>query len=486
MLDQDRTPYVDALIDFARSEPGRFNVPGHQGGVGADRSLFELVGQIGLNNDIPALVEGIDVGDPNPFQEAQRLAADAWGAKRTWFLTNGASQGNQSMCMALAHMGRELVVQRNVHSSVIDGMIMGGLTPTFAAPEIDPELGIAHCLTPDTLAEALDRCPDAAAAIIVSPTYFGASADVAALVEVAHSRGVPLVADESWGGHLHFHPDLPMSAIDAGADLVISSTHKIVGSLTQSAMLHLGSDRFEAEIIDRCVSMTESTSPNSLLCGSLDAARRQAAVYGEELLTETIGALAEARAEIRAIDGLDVLDESLLEQKSVIGWDPLRVTIDVRGTGTTGYRIAALARKLANINVELTSDTVAVAVFGIGTGNPARVLRLVDGIIAAVDQIGAEPPTTKPEFATPPPWGETAMIPREAFLGPQDVVPFSEAEGRIAAEPLATYPPGIPNVLPGERLTRETLDFITDSVEHGGYVRGAADRELTTLRVVAE
>ncbi|MBK5110918.1 MAG: aminotransferase class V-fold PLP-dependent enzyme [Thermoleophilia bacterium] len=486
MLDQNRTPYVDALIEFARSEPGRFNVPGHQGGVGADRSLFELVGQIGLTNDIPALIEGIDVGEPNPFQEAQHLAAEAWGAKRTWFLLNGASQGNQAMCMAVAHMGAELVVQRNVHSSVIDGMIMAGLKPTFAAPEIDPELGIAHCLTPETLTEALDRCPDAAAAIVVSPTYFGASADVAALADVAHSRGVPLVVDESWGAHLHFHPDLPQSAINAGADLVVSSTHKIVGSLTQSAMIHLSSDRFEAEIIDRCVSMTESTSPNSLLCGSLDAARRQAAVYGEELLTETIAALSEARSEIRSIDGLDVLDESLLRQKSVIGWDPLRLTIDARGTGTTGYRIAALGRQLANINLELTSDTVAVAVFGIGTGNPARVLRLVDGVIAAVDHIGAEPPSTKPEFAPPPPWGEPAMTPRDAFLGAQDVVPFTEAEGRISAEPLATYPPGIPNVLPGERLTRETLDFITDSIDHGGYVRGAADREMSTLRVVAE
>ncbi|MGB0121253.1 MAG: DegT/DnrJ/EryC1/StrS family aminotransferase, partial [Solirubrobacterales bacterium] len=235
MQDQDHTPYVDALLEFAQSDPGRYNVPGHQGGTGADESLRLLVGQSGLADDIPALIEGIDIGDNNPFQQAQKLAAEAWGAKRTWFLINGASQGNQAMCMAVAHMGGELVVQRNVHSSVIDGMIMAGLKPTFAAPEIDPELGVAHCLTPEALADALDRCPNAAAAVIVSPTYFGASADVAALARVAHSRGVPLVADESWGAHLHFHPALPQTAIEAGADLVISSTHKIVGSLTQSA-----------------------------------------------------------------------------------------------------------------------------------------------------------------------------------------------------------------------------------------------------------
>lgn len=483
---QDRTPYVDALLEFAQSDPGRFNVPGHQGGIGADAHLHLLAGQTGLADDIPALLEGIDVGDGNAFQEAQTLAAEAWGARRTWFLINGASQGNQAMCLAVAHMGGDLVVQRNVHSSVIDGMIMAGLKPTFAAPELDPDLGVAHCLTAAALDEALVRCPDAAAAVVVSPTYFGACADIAALAEVAHGHGVPLVADEAWGAHLKFHPDLPPSAIEGGADLVISSTHKIVGSLTQSAMIHLATDRFDEAIIDRCISMTESTSPNSLLCGSLDAARRQAAVDGERLLTETISVLADAREEIRAIPGLDVLDERLLDSESVAGWDPLRLTIDVRGTGSTGYHIAALARDLAGVNLELASDTVAVAVFGMATGTPQRARRLIDGILTALEAIESEPVSDKPEFAPPPLWGEPAMTPREAFLGRQEVVPFKEAEGRIAAEPLATYPPGIPNVLPGERLTRETLDYITDSVDHGGYVRGAADRELTTLRVIAE
>jgi arginine/lysine/ornithine decarboxylase len=486
MPDQNSTPYVDALLEFAQSDPGRFNVPGHQGGIGADDSLHLLAGQTGLTDDIPALIEGIDVGADNPFQQAQQLAAEAWGSARTWFLVNGASQGNQVMCLAVAHMGPEIVVQRNVHSSVIDGMIMAGLKPTFAAPEVDPELGVAHCLTREALAEALDRCPGASAAVVVSPTYFGAAADVAGLAEVAHSRGVPLVVDEAWGAHLKFHPELPRDALGSGADLVISSTHKIVGSLTQSAMLHLGrGGRFEAEIIDRCVSMTESTSPNSLLCGSLDAARRQAVMHGREMLEETIQVLHQARAELREIDGLDVLDHSLLENESVVGWDPLRLTIDVRGTGESGYRIAHLARELSNVNLELASDTVAVAVFGLGTGTPARARRLIDGLITAVEELEVSPPKKKPEFALPPPWGETAMTPRSAFLARQEVVPFRAAAGRISAEPLATYPPGIPNVLPGEVLTPETLDFIADSIDHGGYVRGAADRDLTTLRVVA-
>src|SRR6201994_3518972 len=238
---QDKTPYVDALLEYSARETGRFQVPGHKGGLAADPAMVELGGMTGLVNDIPSVTEGGDIGpEPTPFQQAQLLAAGAWGARRSWFLVNGASQGNHATCMALGHMGEEVVVQRNVHSSVIDGLVLNGMRPTFVAPELDPDLGIAHGLTPESLAAAFDSAPNAVAAMIVSPTYFGACADVAALAEVAHGRGLPLVVDEAWGAHLHFHPALPQDALAAGADLVTSSTHKIVGALTQAAMLHLG------------------------------------------------------------------------------------------------------------------------------------------------------------------------------------------------------------------------------------------------------
>jgi lysine decarboxylase len=232
--------------------------------------------------------------------------------------------------------------------------------------------------------------------------------------------------------------------------------------------------------------MTESTSPNSLLLGSLDAARRQAAVHGEELLTNTLEVLAGARAELDSMPGLEVIGNRLLERESVLAFDPLRLTIDVRGTGTTGYRVAEKLRETANINVELAADSVIVAVFGMASGLPTRARRLLDGIETTLGELEAERPDELPAFAPPPPWGEPRMTPRDAFLAAQDVVAFDQAEGRIAAEPLATYPPGVPNVLPGEVLTRETLDYIRESVEGGGFVRGATDRGLETLRVVRE
>jgi arginine decarboxylase len=483
--DQESTPYVDALLAYAALEPGRFQVPGHKGGAGADPALRELVGEAGLRNDIPSVTEGVDIGpEPTPFQQAQLLAAEAWGAQRTWFLMNGASQGNHSTCMALAHGGNRVVVQRNVHSSVIDGLVLSGMRPTFVAPELDPELGIAHGLTPDSLAAALDATPGAVAAMVVSPTYFGACADVATLAAVAHGHGVPLVVDEAWGAHLHFHPDLPTDALASGADLVTSSTHKIVGSLTQAAMLHLGAGgRIDAAVVDRCVSLVETTSPSGLLTGSLDAARRQAHVHGAELLGETLEAVAATRAEIERIPGLAVLDESMVGRPGIAGWDPLRLSIDVRGTGTTGYRLAKAAFYTSGLDLELYSENVVVAIFGLGEPAAAAGERLVAGLRKALDGLEAEPGAPDEKLAPPPPWGELVMTPREAFLGPQEVIPFDAAAGRIAAEGLAAYPPGIPNVLPGERLTAETLDYIRESVAHGGYVRGGSDRELKTLRV---
>jgi lysine decarboxylase len=483
--DQDSTPYVDALLAYSALEPGRFQVPGHKGGAGADPAMRELVGEVGLRNDIPSVTEGVDIGpEPTPFQQAQLLAADAWGAARTWFLVNGASQGNHATCLALAHGGSRVVVQRNVHSSVIDGLVLSGMRPTFVAPELDPELGITHGLTPDSLAAGLDETPGAVAAMVVSPTYFGACADVAALAEVAHERGVPLVVDEAWGAHLHFHPSLPADALTSGADLVTSSTHKIVGSLTQAAMLHLGTGgRIDGAVVDRCVSLVETTSPSGLLSGSLDAARRQAAVHGVELLGETLAAVARTREAVAEIPGLAVLDETMVGQPGIAGWDPLRLSIDVRGTGSTGYRLAKTIFHSHGIDLELYSENVVVAIFGLGEPAAAAGGRLLAALRAAVGEIEAEPGPAQAKLAPPPPWGELVLSPREAFLGPQEVIPFDSAAGRIAAEGLAAYPPGIPNVLPGERLTAETLDYIRESVAHGGYVRGGSDRELKTLRV---
>ncbi len=486
-VDQEEAPYLDAVVAYAARNPGRFHVPGHKGGEGADPQLVTALGRAAFEHDVPAGIEGIDIGPDSAFQRAQRLAAEAWGARRSWFLISGASQGNHAACLVLRHAGRKVVAQRNVHSSTVDGIVLGGLEPAFVAPELDAELGIAHCLTSESLADALERTPDAVAALTVSPTYFGAVADVRGLADVAHDRGVPLIVDEAWGAHLRFSEDLPESALECGADLVLSSVHKLFGSLTQSAILHLGRDELiDADVVDRCVTLTESTSPSALLTASLDAARRQAAVRGAKLLAETVAGVERAREAIRQIPGLEVLDERLIGRPGVHDWDPLRLSVDVRGTGSTGTRLGTLMRELDDVNLELVSENVIVAVFGAGENAAASAERLVSALSHAVETLGADEEPPKRPLTPPPPWGSLELPPRTAFFGPQEVIPFGEAVGRIAAESLAAYPPGIPNVLPGERLTRETVDYVNEVVEHGGWVRGAVDRSLKTIRVVVE
>jgi len=485
---QTEAPYLDALRAFAERRPGRLQVPGHKGGEAADPGLVEAIGERALSLDIPALTPGIDQGpEPTPFQQAQLMAAEAWGARRSWFLVNGASQGNHVALLTLGHEGSELIVQRNAHSSTIDALVVSGMRPSFVAPEIDPELRIAHCITPSALAGALDEAPAAVGATVVSPTYFGAVADVEGLVEVCHARGVPLIVDEAWGAHFPFHRDLPVPALALGADLVISSTHKVVGSVTQSAMVHLGEgDLIDEEVVDRCVTLLESTSPSSLLSGSLDAARRLAATRGPELLSRTIAGLHELRAAVRKVPGLDVLDERLVGAPGVHAYDPLRVVIDMRGTGRSGYELARRLTERDDLFLELAGENIIVAVFGMAEDVAATGARLVAALREELDSLPEPHDGVGGAFAPPPPWGELVMTPREAFLGPQEVVPAADAVGRVAAESLAAYPPGIPNVLPGECLTGETLDYVRQALEAGGSLRGASDRELRTIRAVVE
>src|SRR5437763_3686518 len=257
-------------------------------------------------------------------------------------------------------------------------------------------------------------------------------------------------------------------------------------------MLHLGVEsdgRLDENVVDRAVTLVESTSPSSLLTASLDAQRRYAACHGHELLGETMSAMEATRDAVRSIHGLDVLDERFVGRPGVFDYDPLRLAIDVRGLAVTGYDLATLLRERADVNLELAGENVIVAVFGMGERALEIGRRLVAALEDAVATLGVDDgagPGSGGEFAPPPPWGELVMGPREAFFAPQEVVPVEAAVGRIATESLAAYPPGIPNVLPGEVLTAETLDYIHQTLELGGSLRGASDRRLRTLRVVCE
>jgi len=486
--DQPTAPYLEAVVAYATRGSTRFHVPGHKGGAGADPGLRAALGWAALGADIPQDIEGIDLGpEPTPYQRAEQLAAEAHGAARTFFLTNGASQGNHALCLALAPLGASVVVQRNSHASIIDGLVLSGGAPTFVAPEYEEELGMAHGVTPDSLAEALERGragADIRAAFIVSPTYYGMSADVEGCAAVCHAAGVPLVVDQAWGPHFGFHPDLPPSALMRGADAMITSTHKIVGSLTQSAMLHVAATgRIDPDAVARTVRLMRSTSPSALLMASLDGARRQLAIHGEALLTGTIEASRRAREAIDAVDGAAVIGDEFVGRPGVAGWDPLRIVIDVRGTGCTGYEVASALRRHYDIHVELATHATMVLILGLD--EPAGALeRFAHDFAQTVRRI--ERPGEQPALVRGSGWFENEVVvpPREAFLGSAEAVAVDEAPGRVSAESIAGYPPGIPALLPGERITAELIAYLRELRDAGARLHGASDPSFETICVL--
>lgn len=487
--EQREAPYLDALIAHAGRHPGRFHVPGHKGGSGGGPDLCAALGEGTLQIDLPACLEGVDLGpDPTPLERARELAARTWRARRTWFLVGGASEGAQAACLAMARAGASAVVQRNVHVSTVHGLVLSGLRPTFVHPAADEELDMLHCVSAERLNEALERAPAAAAAFVVSPTYFGVAGDVAGMAEVAHAHGVALVVDEAWGAHFPFHPSLPEDALAAGADLVISGTHKMIGSLTQSAMLHLGTDSsglVDEEDMDRALAIVQSTSPSSLLLASLDAARCMAATHGPELLDRAIAGAAVVREELRRVPGIEVLDERLVGRCGVTDFDPLRVVIDLRATGTSGHHVFQMLHRVDDVHLELATEEVLVFHLGMAE-DPAPHAELLAAALERALAESLDRGVRRRRFFPRPSWGPVVLTPREAYMSPPEAVPLREASGRIAAESLSVYPPGTAMTMPGERVSAATVAFIERTLRQGGHVRGSLDATAATMLVVSQ
>ena len=484
--EQPTAPYLDAVVGYGFRGPGRFHVPGHKGGHGADPGLRHAIGEDALLLDIPQDIRGVDVGpSPTPYERAELLAAEAYGARRSWFLTNGATQGNHALCLALAPLGAQVVAQRNSHASVVDGLVLSGGVPTFVAAEYDPDVGMTHGVTPEALAAALARTPGARAAFIVSPTYYGMSADVEGCARVAHQAGVALVVDQSWGAHYGFSPELPPSALHLGADAVLTSTHKLGGSLTQSAILHLGhGDLIDEARVVRAVRIVRTTSPSSLLMASLDAARRQLAVHGEQLLHETINAIAAAREKLRRVDGVELLDTELVGRPGIAAYDPLRIVLDTRGTGCTGMELSDALRQSYDVHAELATQSTIVFVVGMGE-RPRTLQRLAGDVEEAVARMRRPGAETEPIYQ-PAETPELAVTPRDAFLGDAELVAADAAPGRISCESIAGYPPGIPVLLPGERITQEIVAYLREIVDAGSRLHGASDPHFGSVYVLRE
>jgi lysine decarboxylase len=482
------TPFADALRALASHDWQRLHVPAHQGQAENAPGVANLIGAEALQLDFPMLFSNADQdtwrlvtpGRATPIMRAQHLAAEAWGASRTWFITTGASGCNHVATTVVRGLGTEAVVQRSVHSSVIDGITHVGITPHFVHGSVDTGLGSSHGVTAEQVETALTAHPGSAAVYIVSPSYFGAVADIAAIAEVAHRHGVPLIVDEAWGAHFGLHPALPVNAARLGADLVISSTQKGAGSLAQSAMLHLGhgpqAQRLES-IVDRVVRSYQSTSTSGLLLASLDEARRHL-MTRPDMIERALASAEQIRDLVRSDRRFRDATPDILDRPDAIANDPFKIAIDTRGAGITGDD--AHNRLLRDHRIYCELSTPAALLLLIGATSHVDVDRFWQALQSLPEaEIEPERPVALPDAC------ERAMGLDEAFYSAVETVPVAEAVGRISADSLAAYPPGVPNVMPGEVLSEQVVEFLrTTAASPSGYVRGAADPELSLFRVV--
>lgn len=487
-VDHRRAPLVEGIHRFINRGVTPFSTPGHKQGRGASAELRGLLGAAALAADIP-LGGGIDdshfTGDTRRVAEA--LGAAAWGAERAFFLVNGSSAGNHAYLLASLRPDDNVIVSRDLHKSLLVALILTGARPVYVAPRLHPTLNVGLGIAADDVQAAIHAYPDAKLVALVSPSYCGVSSDLVAIAGIAHQHGIPCYVDEAWGPHLHFHPDLPLSAMQSGVDGAVISTHKMLASLTQAAILLTQGSLIDPGLVATTVGMVQTTSPAATILASIDECRRQMACDGRQLLEHSIALAMEVRQRLRVIPGLSVLDRDQLGLEAP-GFDLTKLVIDVDGLGITGFAAERALRHRFGIQPEMSDLVGIVCLITIGDTRES-IDRLVDAFARlAADHHGdrrknggARRRSSGVVLSS----GVPAMSPRDAFFAPSRVVPLRDATGEIAAELVIPYPPGIPVLAPGDLIGADTIDYLLHGVAHGMYVSGPADPTLATIRIVS-
>lgn len=482
-LDQTQLPVLTAL-QAAQYPHAAFYTPGHRRGQGSPAVLTKTWGAQVWRYDLPEL-PGLDnlLAPSGILQEAQALAAAAYGAEQTWFLVNGSTCGVMAAILATCGPGDRILVSRNSHRSVLNGLVVSGAMPIWIEPEYDAEVGLSLGLDPAQVAAALGQYPDIKAVLMVSPTYHGICSPVAEIAAIAHQQGIPLLVDEAHGAHFAFHPDLPQSALAAGADVVIQSTHKTLAALTQAAMVHQQGDRVSSDRITQAIALLQSTSPSYLLMASLDAARHQMATQGQPLMEQTLVLAQQARQQICQIPRMAVLDSSV-GKRGCSEIDLTRLTLDLAGLGLTGFKADEILHTQLGVIAEFPDYRYLTFILTLGT-QPEEIHQLVRGC-QQLAQHHAQP--ALPEIPHPQRRSGQLTIParspRSAYYAPAITVDWSAAVDYLSAATICPYPPGIPVVLPGERISRTVLDYLRSLQDAGGVITGCHDLSLATLQVI--
>ncbi|MFD8307732.1 aminotransferase class I/II-fold pyridoxal phosphate-dependent enzyme [Streptomyces sp. NPDC059690] len=485
--DHHRAPVLEALVDHHRRGQLAFSPPGHKQARGADPSVREALGDAVFLGDLLAS-GGLDdrLTRGQVLERAEQLMADAVHADHTFFTTCGSSLSVKAAMLAVAGPHEKLLIGRDAHKSVVSGLVLSGIEPVWVEPRWDTERRIAHPPSAESYEKAFAIHPDAKGALVTSPTPYGTCAELEAIAEVCHRRSVPLVVDEAWGAHLPFHPALPSWAMDAGADICVTSIHKMGSGLEQGSVFHLRGDLVPPRVLRMRSDLLGTTSPSVLLYAGMDGWRRQMALHGRELMGAALELAAEVRAAVEEIDGMHVNGrDDFCGQGLADDFDPLPCVIDLTGLGITGFQAADWLREHRHMDMHLTDHRRigAQITHADDRDTTAQLLAALKDLARAAPELPRAPRVEVPEP------GELrlaqAMLPRDAFFGPTQDVPLSAAAGRVTAEMITPYPPGIPAILPGERLTEPVLRYLSTGKKAGMNLPDPSDPELKTIRVVA-
>jgi arginine decarboxylase len=483
----EAAPIPDAIEAFHARGDLAFGIPAHRAGTGdVTPDLAGLTGMDAFRSD-PGMNSGVDTRHQSWQVEptAMELFAQAVGADQTLFSTNGSTENVHVAMLTAVRPGETIVMARNGHKSAFSALVLSGARPVYVDPVYDDRWRVAHGVDPAELERVLAATPEAKAVLVFTPTYYGVSADVKGLAEVAHAHGLPLMTDDAWGLDYSFCSRLPPAAIASGADLAIGSVHKTLNGFGQTSVLSVQGDRIDTSRLELVFELEQSTSASALLLASIDAARRQFERDGEQLLGRAIDHALRLRAAIAELPGYDLMTDDVTGRPGAMALDPTHVSVDVVGLGLTGFSAADWLVQHRGIHVEL-ADHRRIMFLITYADSEANVDRLIAALRALADAHESADRGDIPDVPRPADLRmETVMLPRDAFLGATELVPWREAAGRVSAEMICPYPPGIPIVAPGERLTDTVVDYFQQLAAAGVMVEGAGDESLAQLRVVA-
>ncbi|MCR8656046.1 aminotransferase class I/II-fold pyridoxal phosphate-dependent enzyme [Paenibacillus endoradicis] len=484
-MDHRRTPLFTALRKHAEQDPVQFHIPGHKKGIGSDPEFRTFIGDNALSIDLINIAPLDDLHQPTGvIEEAQQLAADAFGSDYTYFSVQGTSGAIIAMILSVCVPGDKIIIPRNIHKSVLSAIIFAGARPIFISPARDKNLGIDHGITTSSVKRALQRHPDAKAVLVINPTYFGICANLKEIVDLVHSYHIPVLVDEAHGVLIHFNEKLPMSAMEAGADMAATSVHKLGGSMTQSSVLNVKKGLVNPQRIQTILSMLTTTSTSYILLASLDTSRRNLALHGEAIANQAIELAEQARAAINQIPGLYSFGHEILGDEATYDFDPTKVTIHVRHLGITGYDTENWLREHFNLEIEM-SDMYNILCL-VTPGDTAESIQKLIIALKTLSETYFEGAEARELVVKIPDIPQLSLTPRDAFYGETETIPFKESAGRIIAEFIYVYPPGIPILLPGEVISQKNIDYIIEHVEVGLPVKGPEDRNIEFVKVIFE